>query len=949
MLFRNNIDFAIITESWLYNYIPNSIILPVDEFTIYRHDRETRGGGACIIVRNCASISSQQVSLPAKFSPAEIVCVDLSVSSTCGSRIIALYVPPCSVQDEAMCNLIAEALEYLFNTTLPVCIMGDLNLPLIDWSNKSTTDNATQSMFLNLFMSNSFNQLVYFPTRGANILDLILTDDPSMIVNVRGTAPLGSSDHLCILFNFEFVVNDSNNFVDDVESTENHTTSNLNLSYYNTSNIDWQLANDYLSSIDWVEVFNCNCVDYCWESFYCIVVFVISLIAPAKRNFSYQKRIQRGRKGKPYKSYPKQIGKLSNKKLKAWKRYKLRPSLRRKATYKRHAIAYKNELKLHICAQENNLINSKNCLSFFKYVNKKIKSKGSLSPLLDSEGNIVVYDLQKASILNSHFSSVFIHDNNVIPNLNNVLLNDVTNNNRINCVYFSPVDVHNQIKKLKSSSAPGWDGMSATLLKNLINVVSFPLSILFNLSISSGAVPKSWKRAIVIPIFKSGEAKSPTNYRPISLTPIASKLMEGIVKDSIIRHCNSRNLLSEYQFGFLPRRSANLQLIQYHELVANNCSKGYQTDSVYLDFKAAFDSVVHSKLLHKLKQFGIGGNLIQWIESFLSERFFSVRVGNCYSDWSHALSGVPQGSVLGPLLFVLFINDLTKCCCDENCNILMFADDAKCLSVIKSYQDCEKLQSTLTAIENWSTVWQLPLALHKCQVMSFTGRNAHIDFQYSIRKYTLSSVNTITDLGIILSTDLSFAKQIDKICSKARSRSAMILKCFQSRDKKLLFRAFTVYVRPILEYCCNVWSPYRLCDIRKIESVQRLFTKRLIGLKGMSYLDRLKCLETDSLEMRRIKCDLSMYYKILHEIVDMPHDRPTFFQVRDVRTRSNGLTIHKDKFKCNVERYFFRNRCINIWNMLPQNVVCANNLSLFKNRLNALDLDSIILKASVFY
>ena len=125
---------------------------------------------------------------------------------------------------------------------------------------------------------------------------------------------------------------------------------------------------------------------------------------------------------------------------------------------------------------------------------------------------------------------------------------------------------------------------------------------------------------IVIPIFKSGEAKNPTNYRPISLTSIASKVMEGIVKDSIIRHCNSNNLLSDYQYGFLPRRSANLQLIQYHDILASNCSKGYQVDSVYLDFKAAFDSVVHSKLLHKLNIFGIKGNLINWIESFLSER-----------------------------------------------------------------------------------------------------------------------------------------------------------------------------------------------------------------------------------------------------------------------------------------------------------------------------------------
>ena len=128
--------------------------------------------------------------------------------------------------------------------------------------------------------------------------------------------PLGASDHLCILFNFEFVVNDDNNFVEDIENIENHTTSNLNLSYYNTSNIDWQQVNDYLSSVDWIEVFNCNCVDYCWDSFYCIIVYAISLIAPAKRSFSTLKRCHRRRNGKPHKAYPKRIRKLSSKKIK---------------------------------------------------------------------------------------------------------------------------------------------------------------------------------------------------------------------------------------------------------------------------------------------------------------------------------------------------------------------------------------------------------------------------------------------------------------------------------------------------------------------------------------------------------------------------------------------------------------------------------------------------------
>jgi hypothetical protein len=209
----------------------------------------------------------------------------------------------------------------------------------------------------------------------------------------------------------------------------------------------------------------------------------------------------------------------------------------------------------------------------------------------------------------------------------------------------------------------------------------------------------------------------------------------------------------------------------------------------------------------------------------------------------------------------------------------------------------------------------------------------------------LPSVDNISDLGILLASDLSFSKQIDKLCSKARCRSAMILKSFQSRDNFLLFKAFVVYVRPILEYCSNVWSPYKVSDIKKIESVQRLFTKRLRGLKDLPYPDRLKCLNAESLEMRRIKCDLTMYYKILNNLVDISSD--SLFQVRSVRTRNNGLTLYLDKFNNNLERYVFRNRCLNVWNSLPQTVVCSLNLSSFKNSLNSIDLIPVIRKASV--
>jgi len=418
------------------------------------------------------------------------------------------------------------------------------------------------------------------------------------------------------MFNLELAVDDDNSFVNIVNNVKSFQDDNQNLSFYNTNHIDWVKVNEFLLGVDWNAMFSYNnCIDFCWESFYSAIVYSVSLFAPAKNKSTNHRRLPRHGAGKKHNSLPKHIRRLCSKKAKFWRRYKARPSLLREATYKKYSDLYVRELKKHITSIENELINSKHCRSFYNYANKKFKSKVSIPLLLDSYNNIVVDDLQKANIFCSHFSSVFVQDNGTIPHEDNEQLNCKTSVN-IESIYFSSINVFDKIKKMKSSSAPGFDGISANLLKKLSNILSIPLSILFNLSISSGKVPKAWKRAIVVPVYKKGESKIPTNYRPISLTSIVSKLMEGIIKDSIIRHCNVNNLLSDDQFAFLPRRSANLQLMQYHDLIATNCSKGFQTDSVYLDFKAAFDSVVHSKLLYKLKLFGVHGSMLNWIRYF---------------------------------------------------------------------------------------------------------------------------------------------------------------------------------------------------------------------------------------------------------------------------------------------------------------------------------------------
>ena len=458
--------------------------------------------------------------------------------------------------------------------------------------------------------------------------------------------------------------------------------------------------------------------------------------------------------------------------------------------------------------------------------------------------------------------------------------------------------------------------------------------MLFTLSMASGMLPSDWKKSLITPIFKKGDKSSAKNYRPISLTSIVCKLMESIVKDQLLSFLNKNDLISSKQYGFMPKKSTNAQLLRYFNDISSHVTYGCQVDSVYLDFSKAFDSIVHAKLLFKLEKYGVTGNLLLWLSSFLVDRLQSVKVSYNYSDWSPVLSGVPQGSVLGPILFVIYINDLCTSCPDLT-SLYLFADDAKCFRVITSLSDCDNFQKSLDGIADWSKLWQLNLAADKCQILSFAHHKAPFIYNYSINSMQLLRVNRVIDLGVTFSEDLSFSPHIRDMCNKARRKAFIILNCFKSKNRATLYKAFAVFVRPALEYCSNLWCPFRKSEIDLIESVQRRFTKRLNGMKGMQYSDRLQCLGAESLELRRIKIDLCMYYKIIFGFVDLPAE--DLFCIRNGITRNNGVCIYKGSFKSNAERYFFNNRCINCWNSLPFYVVNASSPFVFKRCLAGID------------
>jgi hypothetical protein len=363
-------------------------------------------------------------------------------------------------------------------------------------------------------------------------------------------------------------------------------------------------------------------------------------------------------------------------------------------------------------------------------------------------------------------------------------------------------------------------------------------------------------------------------------------------------------------------------------------------DTIYIDFSHAFDSVVHSKLLHKLKNLGITGLLLEWIGAFLSNRFQRVVLEHCFSDWCPVISGIAQGSVLGPILFILFIDDVAVVCSGAISHQL-FADDLKLYTSLVSNVDITSLQAALDRLQQWCAIWQVDVNVSKCHVLHLGLNN--FSYTYYFAGSVIPAADRVVDLGVTVDPLLSFDDHINCIISKALRRVGAMFKGFSTRSLPFLKKAFITYIRPILEYASNVWNPYLLKHINGIERVQRQFTKRIPSLRNLAYSERLAMLDLEPLELRRLKADLVLYYKIFHELVHLPRDYlPYEPQAPLIDTRSGVARLKIPDFSTDhIDNNFF-SRCVACWNVLPEPVIASQSVSAFKRNLNYVNLRSFM-------
>jgi len=785
-------------------------------------------------------------------------------------------------------------------------MLGDFNYPEINWLNQSLADNASLDCkdFFSGVNDSFITQHVLVPTRGDATLDLIFSREPELVSDVKVLENLGSSDHNMVTCTIH-------------HQCDTHV-SHRQVRDYNRGNYD--SIRSELEEINWDE-FMCGEMIPCWDRFKKLLLELEQKYIPLK------KTPRRNHSNKPIWMTNKAL-KSIERKSKVFRKYKRHDHPAVKAA---NSTAVR-ELKRAKHNFEKKLAQNikQDSKSFFAYVRSKAKSKTQAGALLSERNDMLNSDKDIAERFNQYFSSVFTSED-----LSNIPTPVTVLDGLVQCtdLQFDVNTVTKALLKLRPDKSMGPDGLAPRLLLETKELISYPLCLLFRKSLDETSIPDDWKQATVTPIFKKGNRNQAENYRPVSLTSVIGKLFESIIRDNLVHYLESNTLITNTQHGFRKGRSCLTNLLEFLDKVTGCVDSGECVDVVFLDFAKAFDKVPLKRLMVKIRSHGVTGKIAQWIEEWLRNRVQRVGIRGTLSEWIMVLSGVPQGSVLGPLLFLIFINDLEGGIKNW---ILKFADDTKIFSRVNNDTDRERLQQDLHKLTSWSTEWQMLFNVSKCKFMHI-GKTS-VQYSYSMNNKQLELVKEERDLGVLITSDLKVSQQCQGACNKALRMLGLIHRTIEFKHPDILLRLYKSLVRPHVEYCVVAWAPYYVKDKEMIERVQRRFTRMIPSIRKLPYEERLAALGLWSLEDRRLRADLIEVYKMTHGLSSI--DFNTFFEFcHNTRTRGHSLKLHKNRVQTDLRQHFFTERIINVWNKMDEETVSATSMISFKGRLQKLHKD----------
>ena len=874
-----------------------------------RNRRGKGGGGVMILTEKGIAVERVEISK----NMAEVIKVVVKNALGIERSYMGVYVSPKTnawggTEYQSMIDDTINELERMILQEKDVLIAGDFNCKDINWEDKTGQggEDSWSEKLLNWSEENMLIQWIDCDTRFRTgdvpaRLDLIFTSDKEAIEEIKYECPLGKSDHIMMEMNLGR---------DSSLIEENYKKERFR---YSRANYDG--LKQYFENVNWTNFFNAGNTQKKWDEFIRIYDEAVKIYVPKGRdNYKkgrewYNRRCDKARKGK----------------IRTWNKWRKERTENRWREYieaRNESVRVMREEKYNY---EKDIINKckKEPKLFYRHVNNKMKKQEGITRLKVDER--VYQDKQDmAEVMNKEFQKVFTEEGDFV-----LEDGDLAGRGLVE-VEVNRESVMKLMENLEVDKAPGPDGVSNWILRECRHQLVDKIQDLLTTSLEQGRVPKDWKRANIVPIYKGGSRENPMNYRPVSLTSVVGKMCERIVKDAWIKYLEDSNVLTSCQFGFRKGSSCSANLLSFYSRVVDIVQeRNGWVDSIYLDLKKAFDKVPHKRLLWKIKNYGgIGGRLLNWMGDYLDEREMRTVIRNRNSAWLGVTSGVPQGSVLGPVMFGIYVNDLVE---GLDSYINLFADDAKLMRKVESEDDCRKLQEDLEKVEEWSRYWKMEFNLNKCRVMEFGKSNRRVHYDYKMEDVELVKSKEEVDLGVTVTESLTPDRHINKITGEAMNLLRRVRMAFSYLDTEMMKKLISSMIRPRLEYAETVWSPHKKKNIRKVERVQRAATKMVPELRELSYEERLRKLGLLTLESRRERGDLISVYKMVNGIDRIGED---LLKLDNGSTRGHSKKLKKERCVRDIKKYSFPHRVVDAWNGLEESVVQAVSVHKFKAELD---------------
>ena len=906
-----------ITETWFSETSPQSMC-NLENYEFVNNNRcNRRGGGTGIFIRSDISFK-RRLDLDINTSYVESTFIETVCTK---SKIVigVIYRPPDQPTKEfyeSLCNIF----QIVNNEKKILYLLGDFNINILKVGKVQSVSD-----FLEILMLHSMFPHVQYPTRvtenSISLIDNIISNDSCE--SHAGVILSEISDHFpvyCICDN-------------DTKYSDNITFERRNINNENIFKFmrllelqQWQLSE--------------NSADKSYNDFLCDFINIYESCFPIE-SICYKYK----RKDKPW--FTNDIRKLSKKKNRLYKLYVKNPTVYRKKVYNKCRNKVNSMIKSAKTAYYGDQFkeNKGNLKKTWNVINNALgkKRKNTDIKKVQYDNKAITDNVEICDVLNEYFVNVGYNLNLSFSSCNNDFKKYIKRN--IHTAYFKPIssnEIINVVEKLKSNSSAGYDGIDIKVIKKIIHLISEHLSAIFNQCLECGEFPTALKIAKVTPIFKSGSTEILSNYRPISVLPVFSKILEKCIYNRLLEFIIKCNILNTNQYGFREGHSTSSALIDFIHKVVSAIDKGETMLGLFLDLRKAFDTLDHDIMIEKLQMLGIRGTILNLFKSYLSNRKQMVIMNKSKSQLKHIRCGVPQGSILGPLLFLLYINDIVHA--SNILKFILFADDT---SIFLSHKNIHTLQSNfnneIKLIFQWFNSNKLTINEKKTNFIIFTKKTFNKEsISIKIGESAIQRVSSTKFLGVVIDEKLSWANHVDIICNKL-CKSIGVMYKLKSLPTSILRMIYYAIMYPYLHYAITVWGNCALVHQERLFKLQKRAI-RIINHESFLAHTSPMFYSCNMLQYR----DIYIYETGVFMYLCQNHYLPEYLlnlfifnsDVHSYNTRS-AAHFHLPNVRTSVNQKSIIFQGPFLWNSIPTEIKNSCSLNVFKRRYKRFLLDRL--------